>query len=92
MFRGIHRTSVQVVDIIRHVGTELSQLQILIWSILDSEIKTKAKIQKYFQYTSSVEYPWFCYPSEPVLASLVVESKSYCKFFLPVILSLIVDS
>ena len=28
MFRGICRTSVQVVDIIRPVGTELSQLQI----------------------------------------------------------------
>ena len=29
-------TPVQAVDIIRPVGTELSQLQILFWSILDS--------------------------------------------------------
>ena len=30
--------------------------------------------------------------AEPVLASLVVESKSFCKFFSSAILSLIVDS
>ena len=30
MLRGIHRTPVQAVDIIRHVGTELSQLQIFV--------------------------------------------------------------
>ena len=56
MSRGILRTSVQAEGFIRPVGLELSQLKIYFWSILDPKIKTKAKIQKYFQHTSPVEY------------------------------------
>ena len=57
MFRGICSLPVQVVDIIRPVGIELSQLQFQFLSILDSLNKNLSRIQKYFQHTSPVDHP-----------------------------------
>ena len=57
MFRGICSLPEQVVDIIRPVGIELSQLQFQFWSILDSLNKNLSRIQKYFQHASPVDHP-----------------------------------
>ena len=51
---------------------KIFQLQFQFWYILDSLNKNQSKIQKYFD---SVPH------AEPILASLVVDSKSIGKFF-----------
>ena len=92
MFRGIFRTSVQAVDIIGPIGTELFQLQISSGPFWTHKLKPKLKYKSISNILHLLSTLDSVPHAEPVLASLVVESESYCKFFLSVTLSLIVDS
>ena len=77
---------IQAVDIIRPLGTELSQLQFSSGPFWTQKLKPTQNNVHLLSAAGSVPH------AEPVLASLVVESKSYCKFSSSVILSLRVDS
>ena len=92
MFRGICRTSVQAVDIIRPAGMELSQLQIYSGPFWTHKLKVKLKYKCISNILHLLSTSDSIPHAETVLVSLVVESESYCKFFLSAILSLIVDS
>ena len=80
MFRGIHRPSVQVVDIIRPVGTELSQLQFYFGPFWTHKIKTKVNYKSVSNILHLLSTPDSVPHAEPGLAILVVESRSNCKF------------
>ena len=53
----VQRTSVQVVDIIRPVGMELSQLQFSSGPFWTHKLNAKLKYKSIFQHTSPVEHP-----------------------------------
>ena len=97
MCRGIHRTSVQAVDFIRSVGTELSGQSYLNYKFSSGpfwthKIKPNLKYKSISNILLLLSAPDSIPCVDPVLASLVVESVSNCEFFLSGILSLIVDS
>ena len=78
MFRGIHTLPVQVVVIIRPVGMELSELQFFIsgpfWS---HKLKPKQNYKSNSNILHLLSTPDSVAHAEPVLASLVADSKSF---------------
>ena len=75
-------TSVQVVDFFRPIGMELSQLQISSAPFWTHKLKPKLKYKSISNILHLSSAPDSVPHAEPVLASSVVESLSYCKFFL----------
>ena len=80
MCRGTHRTSVQAVGINRPVGTEIFQLQVSSGPFWTHKIKTKAKYISISDILHLLSAPASIPHVGAVLACLVVESKSNCKF------------
>ena len=92
MFRGICRLPVQLVDIIMPVGTELFQLKFIfsLFRTYKTKIKVEHQSSSNICHLLSAPDPVPC--AAPVLARLVVTSKSFSKFLSSAILSLIVVS
>ena len=80
MCRGPRSTSVQAVGIIRPVGTELQQKKFSSGPFWTHKIKTKAKYISISNILHLLSAPTSIPRVEVVLACLVVESKSNCKF------------
>ena len=92
MCRGICRASVQAVDFKRHVGTEILQLHFSSGPFWTHKIKTKAKYVSISNTHHLLSAPVSIPHVGAVLASLVVESMSNCRFSFVSDFCLIVDS
>ena len=91
MCRGARSTSVQVVGINRPVGTEIFQLQVSSGPCWTHKIKTKAKCISISNVLHLLSAPASISHVGAVLACLVVEAKSNCKFSFVSDICLIVD-
>ena len=91
MCRGTHSTSVQAVDIIRHVGKELQQKSLVLVHLWTHKIKTEDKYISISNILHLFSAPTSIPRVEVVLACLVVESSSNCKFSIISHFCLIVD-
>ena len=92
MYRGTHSTSVQVVGINRPVGTEIFQLQFSSGPVWTHKLKTKVKYISISNIIRLLSTPASIPRVGAVLACLVVESNSNCKFSIISDFCLIVDS
>ena len=92
MCRGTRSTSVQVVGIIRPVGTKLQQNKFSSGPFWTHKIKTKDKYISISNILNLLSTPTSIPRVEVVLACLVVESSSNCKFSIISNFCLIVDS
>ena len=91
MCRGNHSTSVQVVGINRPVGMEIFQSKFSSGPFWTHKIKTKEKYISISNIRHLLSAPASIPHIGAVLACLVVESKSNCKFFIVRNFCLIVD-